>query len=54
MTRTDFELGPSEGLPIGTRIGFDTGEMPTEGLTFFRNLGNGRYNREPVNIPRRV
>lgn len=29
LTRSDFELGPSEGLPIGTRIGFDTGEMPT-------------------------
>lgn len=43
LSRTTFIEQPSENLPIGTRIGFSTGQMPIEGLKQYQRLDNGKY-----------
>lgn len=50
-SRSRFVLQNWDDIPIGARIGFRTGEMPTEGLYWYQRLNNGRYSYEPVLIP---
>lgn len=42
-SRTNFVLQNTEDIPIGSRIGFHTGEMPMENLQYFQQLPNGRW-----------
>lgn len=38
-----------ESAPIGSRVGYKTGEMPLDNLTWYQRLPNGRYTMgEPV------
>lgn len=38
-----------ESVPIGSRVGYKTGEMPLDNLTWYQRLPNGRYTMgEPV------
>lgn len=49
-TRTDFHYVPWESVRTDGygRIGFNTGDMPIDGLTWWQRLPNGRYKGEPV------
>jgi hypothetical protein len=47
-SRLNFIERNWEDVPIGSRIGFKTGEMPMEGLNAFFRLPNGRFRYEPV------
>ena len=49
--RTNFSLFPREEVPIGSRVGFRTGEMPIEGLRYFEELPNGRYSYQGEILP---
>lgn len=42
-SRTNFVLQNTEDIPLGSRIGFHTGEMPMENLQYFQQLPNGRW-----------
>lgn len=42
-SRTNFVLQNVDNIPIGSRIGFHTGEMPMENLQYFQQLPNGRW-----------
>lgn len=42
-SRTNFVLQNVEDIPIGSRVGFHTGEMPMENLQYFQQLPNGRW-----------
>lgn len=44
-----FSLSNWEDVPIGNRVGYKTGEMPLDNLTWYQRLPNGRYTMgEPV------
>lgn len=44
-----FKLSDWEDVPIGNRVGYKTGEMPLDNLTWYQRLPNGRYTMgEPV------
>ena len=51
LTRTNFKLSPWEDIPMGHRIGFKTGEMPMENLSYFQDLKNGKYSYQGQIIP---
>jgi len=53
LNRTTFVPTNWEEIPHGKRLGFHTGEMPLDNLTFFKKLPNGRYSFEPV-IPNKI
>lgn len=53
QTRTLFVNTPWEEVPVGSRIGFHTGEMPMQNLGWFEKLSNGRYTYEPI-IPAKI
>ena len=53
LNRTTFVPTNWEEIPHGGRLGFHTGEMPLDNLTFFKKLPNGRYSFEPV-IPNKI
>ena len=53
LNRTTFVPTNWEEIPHGERLGFHTGEMPLDNLTFFKKLPNGRYSFEPV-IPNKI
>ena len=42
-SRTNFVLQNVDNIPIGSRVGFYTGEMPMENLQYFQQLPNGRW-----------
>ena len=42
-SRTNFVLQNVDDIPIGSRVGFHTGEMPMENLQYFQQLPNGRW-----------
>ena len=42
-SRTHFVLQNADDIPIGSRLGFHTGEMPMENLQYFQQLPNGRW-----------
>ena len=47
--RRFFKLSDWEDVPIGNRVGYKTGEMPLDNLTWYQRLPNGRYTMgEPV------
>lgn len=47
--RKFFKLSDWEDVPIGNRVGYKTGEMPLDNLTWYQRLPNGRYTMgEPV------
>ena len=47
--RKIFKLSDWEDVPIGNRVGYKTGEMPLDNLTWYQRLSNGRYTMgEPV------
>ena len=47
-SRTSFTTVPWENVPIGARVGFKSGDMPIQNLSWFQELPNGRYRYEPV------
>ena len=51
ITRSRFRLSPWEDIPMGQRIGFHTGEMPMENLSYFQKLKNGKYSYQGQIIP---
>ena len=53
LNRKTFVPTNWEEIPHGKRLGFHTGEMPLDNLTFFKKLPNGRYSFEPV-IPNKI
>jgi hypothetical protein len=48
LNRTTFVPKDWEDIPEGSRLGFHTGEMPLDNLTFFKKQPNGRYSFESV------
>ncbi len=47
--RRSFSTKNWENAPIGSRVGYKTGEMPLDNLTWYQRLPNGRYTMgEPV------
>lgn len=42
-SRTHFVLQNVDDIPMGSRVGFHTGEMPMENLQYFQQLPNGRW-----------
>lgn len=47
--RTSFSVKDWQDVPIGSRVGYKTGEMPLDNLTWYQRLPNGRYTMgEPV------
>lgn len=42
-SRTNFVLQNVDDVPVGSRVGFHTGEMPMENLQYFQQLPNGRW-----------
>lgn len=42
-SRTNFILQNVDDIPMGSRVGFHTGEMPMENLQYFQQLPNGRW-----------
>lgn len=53
-SRSHFVLQNWKDIPQGARIGFHTGEMPIEGLTWFQRLPNGRYSFRDVLPAKRI
>ena len=52
--RKFFKLSDWEDVPIGNRVGYKTGEMPLDNLTWYQRLPNGRYTMgEPV-LPNKI
>ena len=51
INRSRFKLTPWEDIPMGQRIGFHTGEMPMENLSYFQKLKNGKYSYQGQIIP---
>ncbi len=48
-SRTQFSIKDWQDIPIGSRVGYKTGEMPLDNLTWYQRLPNGRYTMgEPV------
>lgn len=50
-TRSFYITKPVDKLRVGQRIGFKTGEMPTDNLSWFEQLPNGRYSYEGAVLP---
>ena len=50
-SRTNFVLQNTEDIPLGSRIGFHTGEMPMENLQYFQQLPNGRWTIKGQILP---
>lgn len=47
--RNSFSQKNWESIPVGSRVGYKTGEMPLDNLTWYQRLPNGRYTMgEPV------
>lgn len=42
-SRTNFVLQNVDDIPMGSRVGFHTGEMPMENLQYFQQLPDGRW-----------
>lgn len=53
-SRSNFVLQNWKDIPQGSRIGFHTGEMPIQGLTWFQRLPNGRYSFRDVLPTKRI
>lgn len=53
-SRSHFVLQNWKDIPQGARIGFHTGEMPIDGLTWFQRLPNGRYSFRDVLPAKRI
>ena len=53
-SRSNFVLQNWKDIPQGARIGFHTGEMPIQGLTWFQRLPNGRYSFRDVLPVKRI
>lgn len=51
ITRSNFQLMPREKVQTGSRIGFRTGEMPMNNLSWFTQLQNGRFKYEGQVLP---
>lgn len=48
-SRTQFSIKDWNDVPVGSRVGYKTGEMPLDNLTWYQRLPNGRYTMgEPV------
>lgn len=48
-SRTQFQIKDWNDVPVGSRVGYKTGEMPLDNLTWYQRLPNGRYTMgEPV------
>lgn len=47
--RNQFSIKDWNDIPVGSRVGYKTGEMPLDNLTWYQRLPNGRYTMgEPV------
>lgn len=53
-SRSHFVLQNWKDIPQGARIGFHTGKMPIDGLTWFQRLPNGRYSFRDVLPAKRI
>ena len=53
IDRSFYITKPINKLRAGQRIGFKTGEMPTDNLSWFEQLPNGRYSYEGTVLPDR-
>lgn len=54
-SRTSFHLQDWDDIPIGSRIGFHTGEMPINNLTWFEQIpGSYKYKFEPILPEKRI
>ena len=53
-SRTNFVLQNVEDIPIGSRVGFHTGEMPMENLQYFQQLPNGRWKIMGQILPNKI
>lgn len=51
IDRSFYITKPINKLHAGQRIGFKTGEMPMDNLSWFEQLPNGRYSYEGVVLP---
>lgn len=51
IDRSFYITKPINKLRAGQRIGFKTGEMPTDNLSWFEQLPNGRYSYEGTVLP---
>ena len=51
IDRSFYITKPINKLRAGQRIGFKTGEMPMDNLSWFEQLPNGRYSYEGVVLP---
>lgn len=51
INRTVFVEKPIENLIPGSRIGFKTGEMPMDNLSWFEKLPNGRFSYKGLVLP---
>lgn len=51
VNRSNFVPTPVEDMMFGQRIGFKTGEMPLDGLSWFEKLPNGRFKYEGEVLP---
>lgn len=49
--RSFYTTKPVDKLRIGQRVGFQTGEMPTDNLSWFEKLPNGRFAYKGVVLP---
>lgn len=50
-TRSIFRMTPFGKLQTGSRVGFKTGEMPMDNLSWFEKLPNGRFSYEGPVLP---
>lgn len=51
ITRKHFIEKPIEDIIPGSRIGFKTGEMPMDNLSWFEKLPNGRFSYKGLVLP---
>lgn len=51
IDRSFYITKPINKLRVGQRIGFKTGEMPIDNLSWFEQLPNGRYSYEGIVLP---
>ena len=53
-SRTNFVLQNVDDIPMGSRVGFHTGEMPMENLQYFQQLPNGRWKIMGQILPNKI
>lgn len=51
LNRTHFIKTPIRDLNVGDRVGFQTGEMPMDNLSWFEQLPNGRFSYKGLVLP---